>query len=153
MNFAIMDNAVQRCRRNLPRAEGIAQGCRRTTQNSGRCIVRTVFHAICLVRMSPHDTNRLREAVVSKKARLDSMRPLSREALANLEHYYDIELTYTSNATEGNTLSPVETTLVIEQGVNYRRQASQRPSGGPGPLRCNPLRPGTGAAGNTADGE
>ncbi len=36
---------------------------------------------------------------------------------ANLEHYYDIELTYTSNAIEGNTLSPVETTLVIEKGV------------------------------------
>jgi len=42
---------------------------------------------------------------------------LSREALANLEHHHDIELTYTSNATEGNTLSAVETTLVIEQGV------------------------------------
>ena len=45
------------------------------------------------------------------------MRPLSPKALANLEHYYDIELTYTSNAIEGNTLSPVETTLVIEQGI------------------------------------
>jgi Fic family protein len=42
---------------------------------------------------------------------------LSREALLNLEHYFDIELTYTSNAIEGNTLGPVETTLVIEQGL------------------------------------
>lgn len=42
---------------------------------------------------------------------------MSAKAVANLEHYYDIELTYTSNAIEGNTLSPVETTLVIEQGV------------------------------------
>src|ERR1039458_10072610 len=55
-------------------------------------------------------------AIVAKKERLDRL-PVSREALANLEHYYDIELTYTSNAIEGNTLSPVETTLVIEQGV------------------------------------
>ena len=55
--------------------------------------------------------------IAAKKERLDRLRPLSREALANLEHYYDIELTYTSNAIEGNTLSPVETTLVIEQGV------------------------------------
>jgi Fic family protein len=39
------------------------------------------------------------------------------EALARLEHYYDIELTYTSNAIEGNTLSAVETTLVIEKGI------------------------------------
>src|SRR5579863_2705475 len=56
-------------------------------------------------------------AIAAKKARLDTLRPLSAEALANLEHYYDVELTWSSNAIEGNTLSPVETTLVIEQGV------------------------------------
>jgi Fic family protein len=57
------------------------------------------------------------DAIVGKKNRLDRLRPLSAEALSNLEHYYDLEITYTSNAIEGNTLSPVETTLVIEQGV------------------------------------
>jgi Fic family protein len=57
------------------------------------------------------------QAVAALKERLDKLRPLSQEALAKLEHYYDIELTYSSNAIEGNTLSPVETTLVIEQGV------------------------------------
>ena len=56
-------------------------------------------------------------SIAAKIARLEELRPLSREALANLEHYYDIELTYTSNAIEGNTLSPVETTLVIEKGI------------------------------------
>src|SRR5664279_2872008 len=56
-------------------------------------------------------------AIAAKKERLDKLRPLSAEALANLEHYYDIELTYTSNAIEGNTLTAVETTLVIEQGI------------------------------------
>jgi Fic family protein len=59
----------------------------------------------------------LSRAIAAKRARLDELRPLAREALAKLEHYYDIELTYTSNAIEGNALSPVETTLVIEQGV------------------------------------
>jgi hypothetical protein len=49
--------------------------------------------------------------IAEKKARLDQMRPLSPEALSNLEHYYDLEITYTSNAIEGNTLSPVESTL------------------------------------------
>src|SRR5271165_597138 len=57
------------------------------------------------------------DAIADKRNRLDRMRPLSPEALANLEHYYDVEITYTSNAIEGNALSPVETTLVIEQGV------------------------------------
>jgi Fic family protein len=56
-------------------------------------------------------------SIAAQKERLDKLRPLSREALADLEHYYDIELTYSFNAIEGNTLSPVETTLVIEQGV------------------------------------
>jgi Fic family protein len=57
------------------------------------------------------------ESIAEKKARLDRLRPMSAEALSKLEHYYDLEITYTSNAIEGNTLSAVETTLVIEQGV------------------------------------
>lgn len=55
--------------------------------------------------------------VEAKKSRLDSLRPLRREVIERLEHYYNIELTYTSNAVEGNTLSAVETTVVIEQGI------------------------------------
>jgi Fic family protein len=61
--------------------------------------------------------NELLASIAAKRQRLGQLRPLSPKALANLEHYYDIELTYTSNAIEGNTLSPVETTLVIEQGI------------------------------------
>src|SRR5271154_801435 len=37
--------------------------------------------------------------------------------LGNLEHSHDLELTYTSNAIEGNTLTAAETTLVVEQGI------------------------------------
>jgi hypothetical protein len=33
------------------------------------------------------------QSIALKKERLDKLRPLSPEALANLEHYYDIELT------------------------------------------------------------
>jgi len=56
-------------------------------------------------------------SIAAKKKRLDEIRPLSQEALAKLDHYYDLELTYTSNAIEGNTLSAVETAMVIEKGV------------------------------------
>src|SRR5216683_6852373 len=52
-----------------------------------------------------------------KKAQLDRLRPLSSGALAQLQKYYDIELTYTSNAIEGNTLTHRETAEVIEHGV------------------------------------
>jgi Fic family protein len=56
-------------------------------------------------------------AIAAQKERLNALRPLTPEALVRLEHYYDIELTYASNAIEGNMLSPVETTLVIEKGI------------------------------------
>jgi Fic family protein len=59
----------------------------------------------------------LLESIAAKKLQLAGLRPLPPEALRNLEHYYDVEITYTSNAIEGNTLSPVETTLVLEHGV------------------------------------
>ena len=55
--------------------------------------------------------------IEQKKARLDQLRPLSGGALAQLQKYYDIELTYTSNAIEGNTLTHRETAEVIEHGV------------------------------------
>ena len=56
-------------------------------------------------------------SIAAKKKQLDELRPFSAKALAALEHYYDVELTWTSNAIEGNTLGPVETTLVIEKGI------------------------------------
>jgi Fic family protein len=59
----------------------------------------------------------LRDAIASKKAELDRLRGRALGALANLEHAHDLELTYTSNAIEGNTLSAAETTLVIEKGI------------------------------------
>ena len=59
----------------------------------------------------------LLQSIAAKKGQLHGLRPLNPEAVRKLEHYYDIEITYTSNAIEGNTLSPVETTLVIEQGI------------------------------------
>ena len=65
----------------------------------------------------PAHIAKLAESIAARKRLLEELRPLRPEALARLEHYYDIELTYTSNAIEGNTLSPVETTLVIEKGV------------------------------------
>lgn len=52
-----------------------------------------------------------------KKKRLDSYRPLPPDLVKNLEDWFRIELTYTSNAIEGNTLSRPETALVVEKGI------------------------------------
>jgi Fic family protein len=57
------------------------------------------------------------QQIAAKKAELDRLRPLAPGGLVSLEHYYDLELTYTSNAIEGNTLSAAETMLVIEKGI------------------------------------
>jgi Fic family protein len=53
----------------------------------------------------------------AKKAELDQLRPAAAKTLAALSSWYDVELTYTSNAIEGNTLTRVETALVLERGV------------------------------------
>lgn len=59
----------------------------------------------------------LLKQIAVKKAELDRSRPLSPGGPGNLEHVHDLELTYTSNAIEGNTLSAAETALVVEQGI------------------------------------
>lgn len=56
-------------------------------------------------------------SVEGKKARLDALRPLAHEALERLQKHFDVELTYTSNAIEGNTLTLRETAEVIEHGL------------------------------------
>jgi len=58
-----------------------------------------------------------RAAVASKKAELDRLRIRVPDGTANFDHVQDLELTYTSNAIEGNTLTAVETTMVIEHGI------------------------------------
>src|SRR5271169_5928282 len=59
----------------------------------------------------------LLQQIAAKKAELDRLRPEAPHGLDNLNHSYDIELTYTSNAIEGNTLTAAETRIVIEHGI------------------------------------
>ncbi|WP_376087247.1 Fic family protein [Roseomonas sp. CCTCC AB2023176] len=59
----------------------------------------------------------VRDSVARRRAELDAMRPLPPEALRLPEHAYDLEITYTSNAVEGNTLTAAETSLVVENGI------------------------------------
>lgn len=59
----------------------------------------------------------LLQDIAGKKKQLDALRPLSRNALQALQKSYDVHLTYTSNAIEGNTLTWRETAEVIEHGI------------------------------------
>lgn len=56
-------------------------------------------------------------AIAARKAELDRLRARAPGGLRNFEHSQDLELTYTSNAIEGNTLTAAETTMVIEHGI------------------------------------
>jgi len=55
--------------------------------------------------------------LTKKKKLLDQHRPLDIALVKNLEEWFKIELTYTSNAIEGNTLTRAETALVVEKGL------------------------------------
>ena len=55
--------------------------------------------------------------LTEKKQILDRNRPFDVALVKNLEEWFRIELTYTSNAIEGNTLSRAETALIVEKGL------------------------------------
>jgi len=57
------------------------------------------------------------EYLTRKKDELDGYRPLPTALVRNLDEWFRVELTYTSNAIEGNTLTRRETAVVIEKGL------------------------------------
>ena len=60
-----------------------------------------------------------------KKKRLDASRPLKPDLVRNLEEWFRVELTYTSNAIEGNTLTRQETAVVLEKGLTVGGKTMQ----------------------------
>src|SRR6185312_4661062 len=57
------------------------------------------------------------DALTKKKQLLDEYRPLPVELVNNLDEWFRVELTYTSNAIEGNTLTRQETAVILEKGL------------------------------------
>ena len=51
------------------------------------------------------------------KAEIEKLGPLDPALVKNLDGWYRVELTYTSNAIEGNTLTLRETAELIEHGI------------------------------------
>lgn len=62
----------------------------------------------------------LLQMLETKKHRLDSFKPFQNELAQNLEEWFRIELTYTSNAIEGNTLTRQETAMVVDEGLTVQ---------------------------------
>src|SRR3712207_271854 len=55
--------------------------------------------------------------IAAKEAHLDGLRPLDPRTVADLDRWYDVELTYTSNAIVGSTLTRSETAVPLEKGT------------------------------------
>jgi len=53
----------------------------------------------------------------ANKAAIDRIRPFEGEYLRQLREYYRIGLTWTSNALEGNSLTEMETKILLEDGL------------------------------------
>ena len=70
-------------------------------------------HKVLLYTLDMVTLSRLHEL----KQQLDVHRPFPKEIIQNLDEWYKVELTYTSNAIEGNTLTRQETALIVEKGI------------------------------------
>jgi len=57
------------------------------------------------------------EKLTKLKTELDNFWPFDQAILHNLEQWFEVELTYSSNAIEGNTLTRLETAIVLEKGI------------------------------------
>ncbi|MBU3978183.1 Fic family protein [Patescibacteria group bacterium] len=55
--------------------------------------------------------------LTKKQHKLRALSPMAHDQQAHLEEWLKVELTYSSNAIEGNTLTRIETAEVIEKGV------------------------------------
>ena len=67
--------------------------------------------------MSGGELEAVRAEVAERRRVLGALRAERGGAWENFEHALDLELTFTSNAIEGNTLTGMETTLVVEKGL------------------------------------
>lgn len=67
----------------------------------------------------------LSEQLTDLKKCLDSFRPLSAEQVAHLNEVFDTEYTYESNRIEGNTLTLLETDLIINKGLTVSGKKMQ----------------------------
>lgn len=62
------------------------------------------------------------EKIYSLKRELNSRRPLSQSEIKRIRENYVIKNTYNSNAIEGNTLTEMETRVILETGITVAKK-------------------------------
>ena len=80
-------------------------------------LILTIYGKARKVRIDMQDINTLLKRIDEIKRLIDQRRPLAPEEVKSLNEYFKIDLTYSSNALEGNTLTRSETKVVIEDGL------------------------------------
>lgn len=63
---------------------------------------------------------KLKKRIEQKREALNNLRPLSTTAVKKLREQFELEMTYNSNAIEGNTLTLKETFLVLSEGITIK---------------------------------
>jgi Fic family protein len=78
----------------------------------------------------PHSSSLTSAAALQRinvlKAELDALRPLNAQTVRALDDWHRVELTYSSNAIEGNTLTRSETAVILEKGQTVGHGKSVR---------------------------
>lgn len=70
--------------------------------------------------MTKYLDHHLQKRIDAKLARLNQLRPLPEVAVRKLREQFQIEMTYNSNAIEGNSLTLKETFFVINEGLTIK---------------------------------
>jgi len=65
-------------------------------------------------------TSEILDRLDEKLTRLNSLRPLPQALVRKLRQQFELEMTYNSNAIEGNSLTLKETFLVITEGLTIK---------------------------------
>lgn len=90
-------------------------------------VMNTVDFSFDLEKIYPftNDVAVLCDQLTDLQKCLDSFRPLSSEQVSHLNEVFDTEYTYESNRIEGNTLTLVETDLIINKGMTVSGKKMQ----------------------------
>ncbi len=64
-----------------------------------------------------NDLKKIYEQLIDLQKCIDSFRPINKAQAENLREVFDTEYTYESNRIEGNTLTLIETSIVINEGL------------------------------------
>ena len=70
-----------------------------------------------LKEISQYSYKNMNNEVDNLKNEIDTYRPFNKELLNELQQFYRIGFTYSSNALEGNSLTESETKVIIEDGL------------------------------------